>query len=176
MKSCKKISDTFSEYLDGYLSDSEIILIDQHLSTCKRCQDEFESIKFLKSSLSSLPKHQTLPYFQPVLYAKIRDRERDIKSWLKNTFLNFRIPVYIGSTSVVILLFLFLLKPTIDSSRSKSNSASTVGQFTNQTQSFRRKSNPRSPFAQSSARVKQAFETNAPSILVHKNHNNIIYF
>ena len=176
MKSCQKISNTFSEYLDGYLSNSEIIQIDQHLSMCTKCRNEFKSIKLLKSSLASLSKHQTLPYFQPVLHAKIRERERDVKSWMENKFLNIRIPVYIGSTAVVVLLVLFLLKPALYNSKPITNITSSDDQSTNQTQSFSRKSDQRSQLAQSSAHVNQAFETNNSSILVRKDQNNIIYF
>lgn len=171
MKNCHKILNIISQYLDGYLSNSEKVLVEQHLSTCKSCRLEFENVKNVKSKLASSIKYQTLPHFQPVLYAKLREKN----SWRQNTILRFRLPVYIGSAAVIVLLSLFFFNQPLDFFEQKSMAVNTDRGPANRIRITTQKSGPAINSLHPLNVSKNSKTIDAP-VLVQKNKNDIIYF
>ena len=53
---CKIIKNLLSEYLEGDLDDLQKAQVEKHLSTCKDCAAEVESLKHLIKDLGSLKK------------------------------------------------------------------------------------------------------------------------
>ena len=59
--------DLLSAYLDGELTQEERIKIDSHLTACRDCRLELESLRYMKRKLSLAPR-RTMP---PELIAQI---------------------------------------------------------------------------------------------------------
>jgi predicted anti-sigma-YlaC factor YlaD len=170
MKNCRKTLNILSEYLDGYLSNSEKTLVKQHLLECNRCRNEFDKFKIVKSALRDSLKYQTLPHFQPVLYSKIRERN----SWRRSSLFNFRLPVYVGSATIIILLSFIFFKGPMNTFENKS-----IKPFTDENSVVRTNQtipqNGPSLFSQGPNTLVTNKKPVSP-ILAQQNQNDIIYF
>jgi hypothetical protein len=51
---CKEIQDNLSAYIDKALPEKEMVLIEEHLSRCPECLEEYEAIKDTINMISSL--------------------------------------------------------------------------------------------------------------------------
>lgn len=51
---CRRLVNLLSAYMDGELSGAEMLDIRRHLSECAECNEEYESMRVLKHTLSSL--------------------------------------------------------------------------------------------------------------------------
>lgn len=51
---CQEIQDDLSSYIDKALPEKEMMLIEEHLSRCPRCQKEYEALKVTVNMISSL--------------------------------------------------------------------------------------------------------------------------
>ena len=60
--SCENIIELLSAYIDGELSDNEKTTVEEHLKSCKSCQEELEIIKELSNKIKfSLEKEDLIP-------------------------------------------------------------------------------------------------------------------
>ncbi len=53
-QSCETVRGSFSAYLDGAVSGQQMQQIAEHLKTCTGCREEFDSLKSLQQTLSTL--------------------------------------------------------------------------------------------------------------------------
>jgi hypothetical protein len=51
---CSKVRSSFSPYLDGAVSGREMQRIEKHLGSCSECHQEFEQLRAMQHTLSSL--------------------------------------------------------------------------------------------------------------------------
>ncbi len=82
MKSCEKIRELFSEYIDGVLDKANTDLVEEHLSKCEACREELNKLIKMLEILKNLKKEDTPPNFLETLHERIRQRKA------LNTFLN----------------------------------------------------------------------------------------
>lgn len=108
MTTCKKFVEKLSEYLDGYLNSPDNMKIEEHLKNCPNCNNEFQQIRDLKNSLSSLPKHKTSPHFEPILYAKLRSNKNQSFNLFSNLNFKLKVPIYVGAAAILLLTGLFI--------------------------------------------------------------------
>ena len=107
---CSKCSDLLDDYIRGWLDISEVKEIDNHLSICSECAEEYKSHKDLLSILELEPElvieSNELTNFVPEIWQKIeKDKKIPLTEWL------FRL---IPTLAAALLLSLFILKPPSD--------------------------------------------------------------
>jgi hypothetical protein len=107
---CGEIKELLSEYVDEVLDVKTKALVDEHLSTCKDCQQEFASLKTLVNELGSLESVAPPKDFLNQLHERMEQR-----SWfskiLRTLFVPMRVKIpleFAGAAVMVILVFSIL--------------------------------------------------------------------
>lgn len=104
---CSEIKELLSEYVDGVLDVKTKALVDEHLSTCKDCQQELASLKVLVNELGSLESVAPPKDFLKELHERMEQR-----SWfskiLRTLFVPMRLKIpleFAGAAVMAILVF-----------------------------------------------------------------------
>lgn len=103
----KKIQKKFLLYIDGDLSESEKLLIDQHLDECADCKRHFEELANIWNEERTL--EQPLP--SPSLWYDLKDRiekENLKKAPASATISNFKLMLNTAITVVVVVFAVFV--------------------------------------------------------------------
>jgi hypothetical protein len=107
---CAEIKERLSAYVDDVLDAESKAVVEEHLSTCKDCQQEMVSLKALVRELGSLESVQPPRDFLDQLHARIEAR-----SWfpriLRTLFMPMRVKIpleFAGAVAVAILVFAVL--------------------------------------------------------------------
>jgi hypothetical protein len=104
---CGETKGLLSEYVDEVLDEKTKALVDEHLSTCKDCQQEFASLKRLVKELGSLESVQPPKDFLKQLHERIEQRSRFSKI-LRTLFVPMRVKIpleFAGAAVMAILIF-----------------------------------------------------------------------
>lgn len=107
---CGEIKELLSEYVDNTLRPETKALVDEHLSTCKDCQQEFASLKALVRELGSLEAVEPPKDFLDQLHDRMEHRSRFSKI-LRALFVPMRvkIPLELASAAVMAILIFSVL-------------------------------------------------------------------
>ncbi|MCL2485824.1 MAG: zf-HC2 domain-containing protein [Endomicrobia bacterium] len=70
---CKKCVSKLSLYIDDKLPESEKILLEKHLKSCKECFKEYFLLKNVRTSLISLNKQKAGDKFESIIMQKIEN-------------------------------------------------------------------------------------------------------
>jgi hypothetical protein len=104
---CSKIKELLSEYVDEVLDVKTKALVDEHLSTCKDCQQELASLKALVNELGSLESVAPPSDFLHQIHERMEQR-----SWfpkiLRTLFAPMRVKIpleFAGAVAMAILVF-----------------------------------------------------------------------
>jgi len=104
---CSEIKELLSEYVDEVLDAKTKALVDEHLSTCKDCQQELASLKTLVNELGSLESVAPPSDFLTQVHERMEQR-----SWcskiLRAVFVPMRIKIpleFAGAAAMAILAF-----------------------------------------------------------------------
>ncbi len=104
---CGEIKERLSAYVDDVLDAESKAVVEEHLSTCKDCQQELVSLKALVSELGSLESVEPPRDFLDQLHERIEAR-----SWfpkiLRTLFVPMRVKIpleFAGAVAVAILVF-----------------------------------------------------------------------
>ena len=104
---CGEIKQLLSEYVDEVLDVKTKALVDEHLSTCKDCEEEFASLKTLVNELGSLESVAPPKDFLHQLHERMEQR-----SWfskiLRTLFVPIRVKIpleFAGAVAMAILVF-----------------------------------------------------------------------
>lgn len=107
---CEEIKELLSEYVDGVLDAKTKALVDEHLSTCKGCEDELASLKVLVNELGSLESVAPPGDFLDQLHERMEQRSPFSKI-LRTLFVPMRIKIpleFAGAAAMAILVFSLL--------------------------------------------------------------------
>jgi hypothetical protein len=112
MNGCSDLQASLTEYLDGRLSGREMQEIDAHLTNCRDCTREWNSLRELQASLASLgpvpePADLRLRIRVAVSQERARSRRSIFTAWelaWKNTVGPFLLRAGAGFASAVLLL------------------------------------------------------------------------
>jgi anti-sigma factor RsiW len=72
---CKCVSNKIGSYLDGELTGHDMLAVRSHLHRCDACAEEAESLRSLKSALSSLPCCEAPPDLEDRLLLAVQECE-----------------------------------------------------------------------------------------------------
>lgn len=102
---CRKIQDLFSDYIDQRLSHQDLEEVREHLKSCKRCSNEYESFRSMIRMLHSAEKVNPPDDFVKKVNQRIED-EKSIGNSLKKIFeeQNLKVPL----TLCVVGLLVFI--------------------------------------------------------------------
>ena len=107
---CAEIKERLSAYVDDVLDAESKAVVEEHLSTCKDCQQEMVSLKALVRELGSLESVEAPRDFLDQLHERIEAR-----SWfpkiLRTLFVPMRVKIpleFAGAVAVAILVFAVL--------------------------------------------------------------------
>lgn len=103
MINCDKCRNNLSAFIDDESSELEAKRIREHLNHCSDCQRQYNELKSVKSSLSSLRKLKASPSFDIALQALLR---REIYQHNAPTFstFRFRIPAFAAAAVLMLLV------------------------------------------------------------------------
>jgi anti-sigma factor RsiW len=112
MNGCNAMQAKFSEYLDGRLNGREMQAIASHLSGCRDCSWEWESLRQTQMSLAELgsvpePKDLLLRIRVAISQERARSRQSVFHAWnlvWRNTVGPFLLQASAGFASAVLLL------------------------------------------------------------------------
>ena len=72
MNTCKRLSGSFSDYVENAMLPEQRHALEAHLSACAPCRAEVVRLQNLRSTLSRLPQLQAPPDFDALLRARLR--------------------------------------------------------------------------------------------------------
>lgn len=72
---CRVIEDAMTDYLDGALSDSDLLRFHVHLGFCVRCRCTLAQLKVLVARLGRLPAAPVSPAMRLALVQQFRARK-----------------------------------------------------------------------------------------------------
>lgn len=98
--SCQNCSEAMMRFFDGNLNDIETAQMKQHLKTCQKCSDEFESLNSILCVLETDSIIEPPQDFEEQVMAKINGLEPESKK-------NFRVLVY--GIPIVLVISLSML-------------------------------------------------------------------
>ena len=112
MNDCETMQARFSEHLDGRLNGREMQQISAHVSECRDCNREWESLRQVQQALGGLgsvpePKDLLLRVRVAVSQERARSRQSVFSAWnlaWKNTVGPFLLQASAGFASAVLLL------------------------------------------------------------------------
>jgi anti-sigma factor RsiW len=112
MNDCEAMQARFSEYLDGRLNGREMQQISAHVSGCRECNSEWNSLRQVQQSLGALgavpePKDLLLRVRVAVSQERARSKKSVFSAWnlaWKNTVGPFLLQASAGFASAVLLL------------------------------------------------------------------------
>jgi predicted anti-sigma-YlaC factor YlaD len=112
MNDCDAMQARFSEYLDGRLNGREMQQISAHVSKCRECDREWDSLRQVQQSLGALgpvpePKDLLLRVRVAVSQERARSKQSVFSTWnltWKNTVGPFLLQASAGFASAVLLL------------------------------------------------------------------------
>jgi negative regulator of sigma E activity len=112
MSGCRDLQASLTEYLDGRLSGREMQEIDAHLTNCRDCAQEWNSMRELQASLATLgpvpePANLALRIRVAVSQERARSSRSIFAGWelaWKNTVGPFLLQAGAGFASAVLLL------------------------------------------------------------------------
>jgi anti-sigma factor RsiW len=112
MNDCGSMQARFSEYLDGRLNGREMQHISTHLEACRKCTQEWESLREMQLSLAALgpvaePRDLLLRIRVAVSQERARSKQSIFNAWnlaWKNTIGPFLLQASAGFASAVLLL------------------------------------------------------------------------
>jgi hypothetical protein len=107
---CGDIRELLSQYVDGVLDGETKALVDEHLSTCKDCQEELASLKMLVNELGSLEPVVPPRDFLDQLHERMEQRSSFSKT-LRTLFVPMRLKIpleFAGAVAMAILVFSLL--------------------------------------------------------------------
>ena len=112
---CEKAQDRFSSLWEKELSSFEEKILKEHLSSCPKCQREFEQFGKTMQWLHSVGEAEAPEGFLPELYKKLEEKKKaipDEKSrgrWLHFP-LSFKLPLQAVAMVAVVFLVLYITK------------------------------------------------------------------
>jgi len=122
---CKIIKDLLSEYLEGDLGDLQKAQVEEHLSVCKDCTAELESLKRLIKNLGSLKKVAAPPDLLDGIH-----RQLGIQPKKKVSVNRIWVPLEAAGVLVsIILIVLFINQPGILKKGQKATSPALEGAY-----------------------------------------------
>ena len=107
---CGEIKERLSAYVDDVLDAESKAVVEEHLSSCKDCQQEMVSLKALVSELGSLESVEPPRDFLDQLHERIEARSR-FQKILRTLFVPMRVKIpleFAGVVAVAILVFAVL--------------------------------------------------------------------
>ena len=112
MNDCETMQARFSEYLDGRLSGREMQQISAHVSECRDCNHEWDSLRQVQQALGALgpvpePEDLLLRVRVAVSQERARSKKSVFSTWnlaWKNTVGPFLLQASAGFASAVLLL------------------------------------------------------------------------
>ncbi|MFH1825210.1 MAG: protease complex subunit PrcB family protein [Candidatus Firestonebacteria bacterium] len=97
-KNCKDILELLSSYLENDLDEKKMIEVKHHLSICKKCKKEYESLCKTVGILKNLPKYTAPSSILAKVNKKIQERK---PFWEKLSPFGFKISL--GTVSLIII-------------------------------------------------------------------------
>lgn len=107
---CDEIKGLLSEYVDGVLDVKTKALVDEHLSTCKDCEQELASLKTLVNELGSLESVAPPKDFLNQLHKRM-ERRSPFSKIMRTLFVPMRVKIpleFAGAAAMAILVFSLL--------------------------------------------------------------------
>lgn len=96
---CVQASAIMQDRLDGLLSESDVLRLEEHLARCAQCGNEWHRLQQLDSLFASAQMVPAPPYLRMQVIAKLEKRERAQRTVLAFTTLA------LGSITLAMLLF-----------------------------------------------------------------------
>ncbi len=112
---CEQVRDRFSSLWEKELSPFEEKIFKEHLSSCPKCQREFEQFEKTMRWLHSVGEVEVPEGFLPELYRKIKEKKKAIPGekargrWFHFP-LSFKLPVQAVAMVAIVFLVLYLTK------------------------------------------------------------------
>lgn len=79
MRSCRKLSELFSDYVEKTLAAADRHAVETHLQLCLPCQQSVTRLASLRQALQTLPGIKTSPDFDTVLRTRMRLEKRRLR-------------------------------------------------------------------------------------------------
>jgi predicted anti-sigma-YlaC factor YlaD len=115
MNTCKRFSESFSDYVENTLLPEQQRTVEAHLSVCGDCQSAIARLQDLRSTLSRLPKLQAPPDFEAIIRAQARRERKRAAAPVFAARLPFMMPrltVFAVASVLVFLSVNFVLRQT----------------------------------------------------------------
>lgn len=113
MMECANIKEVLSEYIDGILDSQTEARVEEHLSTCRACQEELSSLKAVVNGLSSLESVKAPEDFLEKLHERMESRFT-VRKLMRILFVPAwtKIPLEVATVAaIMILIFVGLYTP-----------------------------------------------------------------
>ncbi len=113
---CRKVQRHLSAFMDGVLDAQTSTFIKKHLSACRECQKELESLKTLVRDLGNLETVRAPDDFLEQLHKRM-DAGSDFRRWIRILFVPFRVKVPLELATAVamaVVIFAIVYRPQME--------------------------------------------------------------
>jgi hypothetical protein len=126
------IRHMLSEYIDGAVSPGDRVAIEEHLKTCKKCNDALKELRQTVAHIKSVEELDPPAWITQKIMTKVRD-EVETKSWFQRLFVPLYIKLPLEAIGVLFIavtaLFIYQnMQPSMIESRRQSMEQDTKEQ------------------------------------------------
>ncbi|MBM7614828.1 DUF4349 domain-containing protein [Alkaliphilus hydrothermalis] len=112
---CNQIEEYASMYIDGMLTEEEMINFNEHLKTCKNCSISVENLRTLVTTVNEmeeidLPENFTLSLREKLLQEQEVINKKDSNKWNKGPISSWKILSSIAAAFVIMSISMALLE------------------------------------------------------------------
>ena len=105
---CKEVKNKLSEYLDNMLSESQTVLIKEHLDTCSQCKMEYDELKRIIGHMQDMESLDTPKFFIKNVHARL-DKSSFKQKLIGRIFLPLKIklPLELAAMALITIAVIY---------------------------------------------------------------------
>lgn len=113
---CEKIRRHLSEYIDGTLDAETMVRVQEHLSSCKHCEQALDSLQTLVQELGDMEHIKAPDDFLEQIHDRMAKRF-DLSALMKTLLIPFRVRIpyrFATAAAMAVLIFFIIHTPEIE--------------------------------------------------------------
>jgi anti-sigma factor RsiW len=109
---CNDVQEKLSAYVEGIISPEERTLIDEHLTSCLKCNESFADLKKTVEYIHNLEDIEPPTWLTQKVMARIRSEAKSDKGILQKLFypLHIKLPIEAVAVIVIAVTALYIFK------------------------------------------------------------------
>lgn len=115
MTKCDDIDKQLTAYLEGFLTQKDRKIVEEHLSLCAHCAQALEDLRRTRAILAAMDEVDPPPWLTERIMSQIREKEERKEGFFRKLFfpLHIKLPVQALATVFVAVLCVYVYRSTV---------------------------------------------------------------